>query len=169
MRTAFLLVLIYLALIAQTALAPQLALGGIAPRFIPLATYLVLACSRPRLGLVLAAGCGLAADCVSPGPLGLELAACVLMAATSLRWQLRGTLSRLIPAGWLLQLLLTLETACVTAVRLWWVDRAVEPAAVLGFATASALYTSLIGFVLMRWLPPWALAAPGSVRTQVVA
>lgn len=162
MRTAFLLGMIYLALIAQTTLAPQVAFGEVSLRFVPLAVYLVLTCSPPGSGMVLVSALGLAADCISPGPLGAESVACVLLAAVLYRWQMRGSLRHLAVAGWLMPLSLAIETGLVTATRLWWADREIVVRALAEFSGTSALSTTLIGLLLLR-LP--AVTSAGTVAS----
>lgn len=81
--------LTYLVFVLQTAVAPELAIGGAAPQLTLLAlTWLALRCGG-REGLLWAAVWGLLADALSTGPLGLHL-----IGFTVLAWLLQSVRQR---------------------------------------------------------------------------
>lgn len=159
MRMAGGVCLVYCALVLQTALVPHWPWPGAALRFIPLAVYLLATWLPTRSGLWVAALCGLAADCLTSGPLGVDTAGCVLQF-----WLLTrgGRTDRL----WTPASLITRLPLAVGCQTLWgltgrlWLDRGlVNPLPLAPLATASALTTtlfllSLVVVVRGLFLPP---------------
>ncbi len=134
-------VAVYAALVLQTALAPHIALSGVTPRFVPLLVCLLAARCPPRVTLVLAAACGLGADCLTTGPLGVDTSACLVL-ALAVHW--------LKSSGWLefpvtnfawIAIAVALHTAFGIVIRGALDERGNDARAICGFAIVSACYT----------------------------
>lgn len=87
MSPFLLLPLVYLASALQTLQSPHWQIAGVGPDWIALAAFTWLTLNRNRYAFAIAALIGLAADLISPAPLGLNMAvfATVTYALTGLR------------------------------------------------------------------------------------
>jgi len=148
MRIVLGVAVIYLALAVQAGLAQELMIAGAAPRLIPLAMCLVAVFCEARAAFCLAAAGGLAADCLSPGPYGIETAGCTLAVGCMLlaqRFAVDGWPHVLLP----LSCAALLEATVAAAGQTLSAHRGVEPGPLASFVLRSTLATTLVAALLI--------------------
>ncbi|MCY2966899.1 MAG: rod shape-determining protein MreD [Planctomycetota bacterium] len=139
-------VAVYATLVLQTALAPHIALSGVTPRFVPLLVCLLAARCPPRVTLVLSAACGLGADFLTSGPLGVDTSACLFLAGAVHLLKSRGWLEFPVTNFAWIAFSVALHTAFGIVIRGALDGRGIDDRAIYTFAIASACYTA--GFAL---------------------
>ena len=145
---------IYLAAVLDTALADGLAVGQVGPDFLCLVGIVWLMTQPRRRALTVMGGCGLLADLLAEGSIGVGVAAMRLVGQVMLQnpagWQNHG--ARVWGVG--------LATACVACLVLWgqqFLGQASgTPGAGLVVAMGIGFYTALVSVPLLlsiAWLP----------------
>ena len=149
MNYALLALLTYATFVLQSTLAPDLAVGGAVPQFVPLALLLTALHLRGRDGLVLAAGWGLLSDSLGPDCLGPDVI-CFSVAVYLLQ-QIRrhALLHSPIGKGCMLALLIFAMTSGSVLIHDWRMHQPLDYATTMRQSAFAAGYSGAIGLVLL--------------------
>jgi rod shape-determining protein MreD len=145
-RTAGMIAGLYAAFVIQTSVLPLLRAGSWAPHVVMWGV--VLAAVRPGpWGIVTAAACGLVSDCLSPGPLGVDL--CVFALAAGLVQSARKRRASTGPfgMGFLTGATVLFAVSASTALRLALEGQPIPLPPIATFALATALATAVLAAV----------------------
>ncbi len=149
MKSFWLIVLLYFAMVAQGSLASEIVIGTITPDFLLMVLVAAIVLLDGWPAIVWAAMIGLAADCLAPDQLGLGMVAATIAALTAQR--LRGDRA-VESAVWMtiamffivlgITLGLTLVRVTVTNYRIDW-------QAIALVASGTAVYSTAIMFAIV--------------------
>ena len=149
MKYLWLLVLLYCALIAQSSVAPAIAIGASVPDFLLMLLVAVVVLLDGWPVIVWAAGIGLAADCLAPDRLGIGVVTATVAALVAQRLRGErgaGSAVSITLATFLIVLTVSL-TACLTQAALS--NRPADLKTVALFASGSAVYSAAVSLALI--------------------
>lgn len=152
----------YAAAVLDTAAGDALAIGSVAPDWITLVAFTWLVTQPTRAPYLVAGGCGLLGDLISPGPLGFGVVAMLLVVVVATRWQthFRSLPLRVVGVG-----LAAAAVAGGVAVGHRILGAAAEAIpALLGDAVGVGFYTAAISLPLFLVLSWWPESAAGWTR-----
>lgn len=149
MNYALLATLTYATFVLQSTLAPDLAVSGIVPQFVPLVLLLTALQLRGRAGLLLAAGWGLLSDCLGPDTFGPDVV-CFSLAVYLLQ-QIRrhALLHSPVGKGCMLALLISFTSSGSAMLHDWRAHQAIDYVATFRQSAYTAGYSGTIGLALL--------------------
>lgn len=156
--------LIYIAFALQLTLAPQLAIAGCMPQFVPLLLLLIVFRMSGIAGLLCAAGCGLIADCLAATGMGVAVVSFTWIAFIAQRASSRLSPRTPVVAGSIVAVLVAVAEMASAVARLWLAREQIAPGEIVWLSFGNGIYT---GAVAVAVLFPLTLLPVSHVQSSV--